>query len=186
MKKSKGVVGQVVLGVSGGIAAYKSCEIVRRLVERGISVHVVLTAAAQKFVTPLTFQTLSGNPVHTDLFNLTEEEKISHIDLAEQADLVVVAPATADLLAKVSHGICDDLLTTLINATQAPVLFAPSMNTHMWENPITQENVTRLKRFGYKVLEPSSGSLACGTIGKGRLLEPEEIVKEILKMRILS
>lgn len=172
----------VVVGVTGGIAAYKVCDLVRRLVELGGSVHVMMTRAAQEFVTPLTFQTLSGHPVHTELFNLTQEQEIGHISLADRADLILVAPATADILAKVAHGISDDLLTNVICATTAPVLFAPSMNIHMWENPITQENVTRLRKFGYTLLEPGEGSLACGTEGKGRLPEPEELLKSILKL----
>lgn len=171
----------IVLGVTGGIAAYKACELTRRLAEAGVEVHVMMTRAAREFVTPLTFQTLSGHPVHTDLFSLTQEQEIGHISIADRADLIVIAPATADLLAKVAHGICDDLLTTVICATQAPVLFAPSMNVHMWENPITQENVEKLRKHGYLLLEPDAGYLACGYTGKGRLPEPEAMIREIEK-----
>ena len=172
----------IVLGVTGGIAAYKTADLTRRLVEAGAEVHVMMTRAAREFVTPLTLQTLSGHPVHTDLFNLTEEQQISHIALADKADLVLIAPATADILAKIAHGICDDLLTTVICATRATVVLAPSMNVHMWENPITQENVERLRRHGYVLLEPDSGSLACGYEGMGRMAEPEEILKSIQKI----
>lgn len=170
----------IVLGVTGGIAAYKACELVRRLVERGAEVHVMMTKAAREFVTPLTFQALSGHPVHTDLFDLPQEHEINHISLADRADAVVIAPATADLIARVAHGICDDLVTTVLCATRAPVLVAPSMNVNMWENPITQENVARLRAHGFVLIEPESGSLACGYEGKGRLPECETIL-EILE-----
>lgn len=166
----------VVLGVTGGIAAYKSAELTRRLVEAGFTVHVIMTRSAQQFITPLTLQTLSGNAVHTDLFDLTQEHEIGHISLADQADVLLIAPATADVIAKVAHGLCDDLLTTVICATQAPVIFAPAMNVHMWENPITQENIQRLRKHGYLFLEPDSGSLACGHEGKGRLPDPQIII----------
>lgn len=179
----------IVLGVSGGIAAYKACDLVRRLAEQGAALHVVMTKAAQQFVTPLTFQALSGHPVHTELFNLTEEMEMSHIALADKADLVVIAPATADILAKISHGICDDLLTTLVCVTRAPLLLSPSMNVHMWENPITQENVERLRKHGATIVEPDSGALACGYTGKGRLPEIEKLLDEIeksLKLKKIS
>ena len=172
----------IVLGVTGGIAAYKTAELTRRLVEEGAEVHVMMTRAAREFITPLTLQTLSGHPVHTDLFNLTQEQEIGHISIADRADAIVIAPATADILAKVAHGICDDLVTTVICATEAPVLFAPSMNVHMWENPITQENCEKLRGHGYGILEPDSGSLACGYEGKGRLPEPEKLIQEIEKL----
>ncbi|MBI2083260.1 MAG: bifunctional phosphopantothenoylcysteine decarboxylase/phosphopantothenate--cysteine ligase CoaBC [Deltaproteobacteria bacterium] len=176
----------IVLGVTGGIAAYKSCELVRQLREAGAEVHVMMTKAAQEFVTSLTFQTLSGHPVQTNLFNLTEGMEIGHISLADKADLVVIAPATADILAKIAHGLCDDIVTTVICATKSPVLLAPSMNVHMWENPITQENVKKLEAAGYMILEPTEGSLACGYEGKGRLPEPETILEEIEKMLTTS
>ncbi|OGQ04416.1 MAG: hypothetical protein A2W61_07130 [Deltaproteobacteria bacterium RIFCSPLOWO2_01_44_7] len=172
----------VVLGVGGGIAAYKSCELVRLLVQEEADVHVVLTGAAKEFVTPLTLQTLSHNPVHTDLFDLTQEQKIGHIALADKANIVVIAPTTADLIAKAAHGLANDLLTNILLATRAPVLFCPSMNVHMWEHKATQWNIGRLKELGYKVLEPDSGELACGYEGKGRLCEPSTIVSEIVKI----
>ncbi len=172
----------IVLGVCGGIAAYKACELTRRLVEAGSDVHVVLTKAAQEFVTPLTFQTLSGHPVHTDLFNLTQEQEIGHISLADRADAILVAPATADLVARAAHGLCDDLLTTVLCATRAPVLLAPSMNVNMWNNKITQENLDKLRKHGCLVIEPEAGYLACGYTGKGRLPEPEAIIDSLEKI----
>lgn len=165
----------ILLGISGGIAAYKCGELTRRLVADGLDVHVILTKAAEQFVTPLTLQTLSGNPVHRDLFSLTDEQQINHIALATRAALVLVAPATAHLLARVAHGLCDDLLTTVICATHAPVLFAPAMNTNMWDNSITQANVAQLRAHGYQIIPPASGDLACGTCGEGRLPEPETL-----------
>ncbi len=178
----------IVLGVSGGIAAYKACELTRRLVERGADVHVMMTKAAREFVTPLTFQTLSNHPVHTDLFNLTQEQEIGHISLADRAEAIVIAPATADLIARIAHGLCDDLVTTVLCATRAPVVLAPAMNVNMWNNPITQENLTKLRGHGYVILEPESGSLACGYEGKGRLPDAEAIIdlleKTISKKKI--
>ena len=172
----------IVLGIGGGIAAYKCCELARLLTKSGADVHCVLTATGAQFVTPLTLQTLTANPVHTDMWNLIQEKEIGHISLADRASLVLVAPATADLIAKVAHGLCDDLLTTVICATRAPVLFAPSMNSNMWENPITQGNVASLKKHGYRFMEPAVGELACGYEGKGRLPEPEDILKVAVKV----
>ena len=167
------------LGVAGGIACYKAVELVRLLVKDGFSVQVVMTREATHFVTPLTFQTLSGKPVATEIFSLTEESQIGHINLADQAQVFVVAPATANVIGKIAAGIADDLLTTVLMATQAPVLFAPSMNVHMFDNPILQENIRKLRRLGYHFIEPAEGYLACGYEGKGRLPEPEVIVEEI-------
>ena len=172
---------RIVLGIGGGIAAYKCCELVRLLVKDGASVRCVPTKAALEFVTPLTLETLSKNPVYSDMFNLIGEREVGHVSLADNADLVLVAPATADLIARVACGICDDLLTTVICATRAPVVFAPSMNVNMWENPITQENVARLAKLSFGFIEPAEGELACGYEGKGRLPDPEEIVKAIQK-----
>lgn len=169
----------IVLGITGGIAAYKTPELVRLLVKDGHAVHVVMTAGAQQFVTPLTLQTLSKNPVHTGLFDLTQEQNIGHIQLADKANVILVAPATANILAKVAHGICDDLLTTLICATKAKVVFAPAMNTHMWENKVTQRNVGILKELGYQIISPATGDLACGTTGDGRMPEASELVAAI-------
>jgi phosphopantothenoylcysteine decarboxylase/phosphopantothenate--cysteine ligase len=165
----------IILGVTGGIAAYKACELTRLFVKGGYSVHVVMTDHALAFITPLTFSTLSGNPVGTAMFDGGAPETIKHIDLADEADLVVVAPATANVIAKVAAGIADDLLTTVIAATRAPVLFSPSMNVNMYENPITRGNIDRLSGIGYHFVEPGEGWLACGWEGKGRLAEPIRI-----------
>lgn len=172
----------IVLGVSGGIACYKAVELVRLLVREGISVQVIMTREAMNFVTPLTFQALSGRPVATEIFSLTQESEIGHINLADRADVFVIAPATANIIGKIASGIADDLLTTVVMATQAPVLIAPSMNVHMLENPILQENIRKLKRLGYNFMEPAEGYLACGYEGKGRLPEPAEIAEEIRRL----
>jgi phosphopantothenoylcysteine decarboxylase / phosphopantothenate---cysteine ligase len=169
----------IVLGVTGGIACYKAVELVRLLVKADYRVQVIMTRGAVEFVTPLTFQTLSGNPVATETFNLTQESEIGHINLADSADIFVVAPATANVIGKVANGIADDLLTTVLMATQAPVLIAPAMNIHMYENPILQENLRKLRRVGYHLMEPADGFLACGYEGKGRLPDPEKIVEAI-------
>ena len=168
---------KILLGVSGSIAAYKAAELVRILVKRGDEVTVVMTPAATEFVKPLTFQTLSRNPVYVDEFAPPPTWKPEHIALAESADLVVVAPATANTLAKLRCGIADNLLTSVLLATKAPVVVAPAMNTGMWENPATVENLAVLKSRGVKVVEPASGELACGAEGKGRMAEPEEIAE---------
>ncbi|WP_316346983.1 bifunctional phosphopantothenoylcysteine decarboxylase/phosphopantothenate--cysteine ligase CoaBC [Desulfuromonas acetoxidans] len=166
---------KVVLGVCGGIAVYKAVELLRLLVKAGADVSVIMTRSAQEFVTPLTFQTLSGNPVHTELFNLYQEKEIGHISLADRADLFLVAPATANVIGKVAAGIADDLLTTTLMATRAPVLFAPAMNVHMYENPIYQRNEACLRELGYHFINPAVGALACGYEGQGKLPEPEAI-----------
>ena len=170
------------LGVTGGIACYKAVELVRLLVKDGFIVQVIMTRGAMEFVTPLTFQTLSGMPVATETFNLTQESEIGHINLADRADLFVIAPATANVIGKIAAGIADDLLTTVLMATQAPVLVAPAMNIHMYTNPILQENIRKLRRLGYHFMEPAEGYLACGYEGKGRLPEPEKIVEEIRRL----
>ena len=168
---------RVLVGMSGGIACYKACELVRQLRQAGATVHVVMTAAAQQFVTPLTLQALSGSPVATDTFDLTQESEIGHIHLADTADVVVLAPATANLVAKMAHGIADDLLTTVLLATRAPIVVAPAMNVHMWEHAATQDNVRTLVRRGVTLVGPASGSLACGYEGPGRLADPLDIVE---------
>jgi phosphopantothenoylcysteine decarboxylase/phosphopantothenate--cysteine ligase len=180
--KGEGKAQRIVLGVSGGIACYKAVELVRLLVQSGFVVHVVMTREATEFVAPLTFQTLSARPVATEIFSLTQESEIGHINLADQADLLVIAPATANVVAKIAAGIADDLLTTVVAATRAPVLIAPSMNVHMYENPILQANISKLKGLGYHFMEPAEGYLACGYEGKGRLPEPEDIVGEIHRL----
>jgi phosphopantothenoylcysteine decarboxylase/phosphopantothenate--cysteine ligase len=172
----------VILGVAGGIAAYKAAELLRLLVKADAEVHVVMTRSAQEFVAPLTFQTLSGNPVHTELFSLIQEQEIGHISLADRADLVLVAPATANLVGKVAGGIADDLLTTTIMATRAKVLFAPAMNSNMWENPIYKENQSKLEGLGYDFIEPAYGELACGWQGQGKLPDPQEIFNSAMAL----
>jgi phosphopantothenoylcysteine decarboxylase / phosphopantothenate---cysteine ligase len=170
---------KIVLGVTGGIAAYKAAELVRELVRRGAEVFVVMTQSAQAFVAPLTFQTLSGRPVATELFNLIEESEIGHIALADRAEVLVIAPATANIIGKIAGGIADDMLTTIVMATKAPVLMAPAMNVHMWENSFCQENIGRLRSRGYHFIDPEAGELACGYEGKGRLAEISAIVEGI-------
>ena len=169
----------VLLGVTGSIAAYKAAELVRLFVKNGDDVHVVMTPAAGEFVRPLTFQTLSRNPVETDQFAAPAQWKPEHISLAECADLVVVAPATANTLAKMRFGIADNLLTATLLATRAPIAVAPAMNTGMWENPATQENLAALKARGVRVIEPGEGELACGVSGKGRMASPESIFEAV-------
>jgi len=171
-----------VVGVTGGIACYKAVELVRLLVKDGFAVRVIMTRGAREFVTPLTFQTLSGNPVATEIFDLTQESEIGHINLADCADIFVIAPATANVIGKITAGIADDLLLTVLMATRAPVLIAPAMNIHMYENAILQENIRKLRRVGYHLIEPAEGFLACGYEGKGRLPEPETILEEIRRL----
>jgi phosphopantothenoylcysteine decarboxylase / phosphopantothenate---cysteine ligase len=170
---------RIVLGVTGGIAAYKAAELVRELVRRGAIVRVVMTDHACQFVRPLTFETLSGNPVATDLFRLTGGHEIDHIALAEFAELVVIAPATANIIGKLAAGIADDLLTTVLLAATAPVLICPAMNAKMYVNTVVKENMARLIARGYSILEPGYGELACRTEGQGRLPEAPEIAEEI-------
>jgi phosphopantothenoylcysteine decarboxylase / phosphopantothenate---cysteine ligase len=169
----------IVLGVSGGIAAYKSAELVRELRQAGARVRVIMTRHAQEFITPLTLQTLSGEPVATDLFDLGQESQIGHIDLADAADVVAVAPATANVVAKIAAGLADDLLSTVLLATRAPIVVAPAMNVHMYENPIVQENLARLAGRGVRVVAPDHGSLACGYEGPGRLPDAAVLREEI-------
>ncbi|WP_150305857.1 bifunctional phosphopantothenoylcysteine decarboxylase/phosphopantothenate--cysteine ligase CoaBC [Pseudomonas saliphila] len=166
---------QVVLGVSGGIAAYKSAELVRRLRDAGAEVRVVMTNAAREFITPLTLQALSGHPVHGDLLDPAAEAAMGHIELARWADMVLIAPTTADLMARLAQGRGDDLLTTLILATDAPIAIAPAMNQAMWRDPATQANLSTLLARGIKVFGPAAGEQACGDIGPGRMLEPTDI-----------
>lgn len=166
---------RILLGVTGSIAAYKAAELVRLFVRNGDEVSVIMTEAATKFVTPLTFQTLSRNPVCVDQFAPPVSWKPEHISLADAADLVVVAPATANTLAKLRYGIADNLLTATLLATKAPIVVAPVMNTGMWENPVTQENVAALAARGIRIVEPDSGELACGATGQGRMPEAAAI-----------
>lgn len=171
----------IVVGVTGGIACYKAAEIVNALVKKGHEVDVIMTENAQKFVTPLTFQTLSNNKVTTEMFEKIKQKDIEHISLAQKADIFVIVPATANIIGKIANGIADDMLTTTIMAAKCRKIIAPAMNTVMWENPIVKENIVKLKKYGYEVLDTDTGHLACGDTGKGKLLPWETIVKIILK-----
>lgn len=168
---------RIVLGVGGGIAAYKSAELVRRLRTCGAEVRVVMTQGGREFITPLTLQALSGHPVHLDLLDPAAEAAMGHIELARWADLVLIAPATADLMARLSQGIANDLLTTVVLATDAPVALAPAMNQAMWRDPATLANTELLKSRGFKLFGPASGSQACGDVGMGRMLEPDDLAQ---------
>jgi phosphopantothenoylcysteine decarboxylase/phosphopantothenate--cysteine ligase len=170
---------KILLCVTGGIAVYKAVVLLRELVRRGADVKVVMTENACRFVTPLTFETLSGGPVFTDLFRVTKEGKIPHIALADFPELIVVAPATANIIGKIAGGIADDLLSTIVTASKAPVLICPAMNENMYENKITQKNLNEIVSLGYLVLAPGYGPLACRTEGQGRLPEPIDIAEEI-------
>ncbi len=170
----------VCIGVSGGIAAYKALDVVSALRKNDIDVRVIMTESATKFVTPLPFQSLSQNMVITDMFAEPKAFEIQHISLAKRADVFLVAPATANIIGKVANGIADDMLSTTIMATRAKVIFAPAMNTNMYENPIVQENIEKLKRLGYEFIEPASGVLACGDEGKGKLADPSLIVEKVM------
>jgi phosphopantothenoylcysteine decarboxylase/phosphopantothenate--cysteine ligase len=171
----------IVLGVTGGIAVYKSVDLVSRLRKLNANVYVVMTEHAKAFVTPLTFQSMSQNYVVHDMFEEPKTWDVEHIALAKKADLFVVAPATANVIAKVCHGIADDFLTTTLMATPAQVVFAPAMNTNMYENPITQNNINTLKSLGYEFIEPGVGRLACGDLGAGKMAEPVDILNYIVK-----
>ena len=170
----------VVLGVTGGIAAYKACDLVSRLHKKGINIWIIMTEHACEFVQPLTFEVLSGNRVVTDMFNRDFPWEVEHISLAKAADVFAVVPATANILGKYAHGIADDMLSTTLLATRAPVLFAPAMNTNMYEHPAVQENIATLKQRGCLFVEPASGHLACGDTGKGKLADVETIEQAIL------
>ncbi|OZU90372.1 bifunctional phosphopantothenoylcysteine decarboxylase/phosphopantothenate--cysteine ligase CoaBC [Virgibacillus indicus] len=169
----------ILLGVSGGIAVYKACALTSKLTQQGANVKVIMTESAAKFVPPLTFQALSRNPVYTDTFDEKDPAKIAHIDLADWADIVLIAPATANIIGKVSNGIADDMLSTTMLATQADVYIAPAMNVHMYAHPAVMKNMKQLEEWGYHFIEPGDGYLACGYVGKGRLEEPESIIKAV-------
>lgn len=171
----------VLLGVTGGIAAYKAAALASLLVKQHASVEVIMTENATKFVTPLTFEQLTGNRTMVDTFDRNFSHQVEHISLAERTDLVIIAPATANVCAKLAHGLADDMLTTTVLACRCPKLIAPSMNTNMFENPVTQDNLETLKKYGWSVIEPASGRLACGAVGKGKLPEPDELLQHILK-----
>src|SRR5918997_562679 len=173
---------EIIVAVCGGIAAYKVADVVSRLVQLGAGVTVCMTAEAQKFITPLTFEALSGRKVRTGTFDLVDTSDPQHIGLTERADLMLVAPATNNVIAKVAHGLCDDLVSLMVCAAACPVVFAPAMNSRMWENPIAKENVAKLKGIGYRFIGPEPGWLACRNVGAGRMSEPAMIVAEVTRM----
>ena len=184
MAKSKDILAgrRILVGVTGGIAAYKAAMLVSTLSQRGAEVQVVMTASAQKFVTPLTFQSLTRSAVHTDMWEATEQFRSAHIALADWAEAAVVAPATANLLAKVACGLADDLLSTTLLAVDVPVLLAPAMNERMWNKQATQNNAALLAEWNYRLVGPCPGWLACGTRGEGRMSEPADIVAALEQM----
>lgn len=175
---------KVLLGVSGGIAAYKSPDLVRRLREVGFEVRVVLSKGGKAFITPLSLQAVSGQPVHEDLLDSSAEAAMGHIELARWADLILIAPASANFIAKLAHGLADDLLSTLCVATKASIVLAPAMNQAMWQNAATQENLSIVARRGVKILGPASGSQACGEVGPGRMLQPLDIVQGVQSLEV--
>jgi phosphopantothenoylcysteine decarboxylase/phosphopantothenate--cysteine ligase len=166
---------ELLLGVSGSIAAYKAADLCSRLVKAGHGVSVVMTDAATRLVAPLTFATLTARPVLSDQFDREQWARVEHIDLSDRAEVVVLAPATADLLGRAAHGLGSDMLTTLLLAWDGPVLVAPAMNPRMWANPLVQANVKRLREVGWRFLDPDEGTVACGHVGRGRMQEPEAI-----------
>lgn len=171
----------VLLGVTGGIAAYKAAALASALVKQHAAVEVVMTENATRFVTPLTFEQLTGRRTMVDTFDRNFSHQVEHIALAERTDLVIVAPATANVCAKLAHGLADDMLTTTVLACRCPKLIAPAMNTNMYENPVTQDNLEILRHYGWEVIEPASGRLACGAVGKGKMPEPEDLLQHILR-----
>ena len=176
----------IIIGITGGIAAYKACGIVSYLKQQGANINVIMTKNSCNFITPLTLETLSKNKVIVDMFEEEDYSEVKHISLARKADLFLIVPSTANIIGKVANGIADDMLSTTIMATEAPVIFAPAMNNGMYENPIVQNNLEKLKSYGYKIIEPSIGHLACGYEAKGKLPKSEEIidyVKVLVKER---
>lgn len=171
---------EVLICVCGGIAAYKVCAVVSELAQRGAGVTVAMTAAATRFVQPLTFQALSARPVLHSTWDAPDASDVQHIRCTEKADLLIVAPATANILSKIAAGIADDPVSTLVLSAASPVLLVPAMNNRMWENPIVQRNVTALREFGYAILGPASGWLACRSVGPGRMVEPREILDDVV------
>ena len=172
----------VIICVTGGIAVYKALDVVSTLKKHDIDIHVIMSKAATKFVNPLSFQALSQNPVITDMFEDPKTWEIQHISLAKKADLMIVVPATANILGEVANGIADDMISTTIMATKSPVLFAPAMNTNMYNNPIVQSNISKLKQYGYKFISPIEGRLACGDTGEGKLADSKLISDNIISM----
>lgn len=178
---------EVLLAVTGGIAAFKAATVASRLVQRGCGVSVAMTSAARRFITPLTFRALTGRPVYTSIWRTENPADQQHLTLTERADVFIIAPATADIIGRIAAGLGDDLVSTLALSVASPVLLAPAMNTRMWENPIVQRNLNALCALGWQVVEPGEGWLACRTVGKGRMAEPEEIVEravQIMRARV--
>lgn len=171
---------RVLLGITGGIACYKAAELARLLVKLGLDVYPVMTRNAMEFITPLTFTVLTGNRTATDMFDRDLPDHIPHISLARDTDLVVIAPATANIIGKIAHGIADDLLSTIVMSSTRPILIAPAMNCEMYRNKIVQRNIGIMKESGYHIMEPEEGDLACGETGVGRLASPESIAKKIM------
>lgn len=172
---------KIILGVTGSIAAFKAAELVSCFVKKSLEVHVIMTKEAEHFITPLTLQMLSSQKVYRDMFEVPEAWNVEHVSLADAADLVLIAPATACVIGKLANGICDDLLTCTVTATKAPVLIAPAMNDNMYSQKIVQDNITRLKKIGYKFIGPCSGRLACGKEGLGRMSDVDEVVRATLQ-----
>lgn len=173
---------KIILGVTGSIAAYKSGDIIRRLREKGFDVSVVLTQEAERFITPLTLKSLSGNPIHRDMFDAADDSwEMGHIALGQQAAVLLIAPATANIIGKIACGLADDLLSCLALATKAKILIAPAMNDQMYSNGIVQENLAKLKKFGIQIIDPVTGELACGTFGLGHLAEIDDIVNAVVQ-----
>lgn len=170
----------VLLGISGGIACYKAAELTSLLVKQHADVHVIMTKGATEFMTPLTFEALTGNKVHTDIFDKDSGTEIPHISLSEKADVLIIAPATANVAAKAANGIADDMLTSLVLASSCPKIIAPAMNTRMYDNPVTQDNLNKLRSYGWDVITPDEGRLACGTTGRGKLPSPERLLDAVL------
>jgi phosphopantothenoylcysteine decarboxylase len=173
---------EIIVAVCGGIAAYKAADVVSKLVQLGAGVTVVMTRDAQKFVAPLTFEALSGRRVRTDTFDLPDSSDTQHIGLTERADLMLVAPATANTIARVACGMCDELVSLMICAAACPVVFAPAMNHRMWDHPIAQENCAKLAGLGYRFIGPETGWLACRSVGAGRMSDPQKLVDEVTRM----
>ena len=171
----------IVIGISGGIAAYKACGLVSYLKSEGAMISVIMTENATKFISPLTLEVLSGNKVVIDMFDRPDYMEVEHISLAKKADLFLIVPATANIIGKVANGIADDMLSTTIMATRAPVVFAPAMNDGMYNNPIVQDNFQKLIKYGYRIIEPVSGHLACGYEAEGKLPKTDEIIKYLKK-----
>ncbi|MBO7509743.1 MAG: bifunctional phosphopantothenoylcysteine decarboxylase/phosphopantothenate--cysteine ligase CoaBC [Bacteroidales bacterium] len=170
----------IILGVTGSIAAYKTACLASMLVKQHAEVHVIMTRNATQFVHPITFETLTGHKCISDTFDRNFEFEVKHVSLAQKADLILIAPCTANVIGKIASGICDDMLTTTVFATKAPVLLAPAMNTAMWENPILQDNLKKLSAYGYGIIQPAAGRLACGDVGNGKMPEPEVLMQSIL------